>query len=311
MEKPSISIEEYGYHRAYAEFYFNLYATEYNSKNDTVEYTNNLITIKNYIDEEISKKENLRASKVNAIGRGFFWPLVSNHKTFQKLKRFLENGTHLRILELFNNLSAKRIDRLRDITWTLLKLKRNNVKGINSYSFLWHSIYKNHLNEFSEENLQNSIFDGDWDFVGMKSSCKEALKYNDQIILYDAHRTGLKRILNYIFLNHSINKKVPEWNDLSSSEKEPISDMMPEIAAQEFQERSKNPHSPYSFDDYVFVMRYAMIYRDENVIAEIVRKIRKDPDCPDALPDKDNQDTTKPERRWIKFFDKLAEIERI
>jgi hypothetical protein len=87
---------------------------------------------------------------------------------------------------------------------------------------------------------------------------------------------------------------------------------MAEIVAREIKERTKSHDDTYSKDDILFVVKFAEKNRDENNISELVRTIRKQPDCPKILKEKGFHKgvDTKPERRWIKHFDSKAGISR-
>jgi hypothetical protein len=81
----------------------------------------------------------------------------------------------------------------------------------------------------------------------------------------------------------------------------------PEQVAREFKKQSKNKKTPYTIDDYAFVMTFARDNPHEKNMTHLIKKIKRDPDCPPKIKDKKGDNS---ERNWIHFYDNRANIER-
>jgi hypothetical protein len=81
----------------------------------------------------------------------------------------------------------------------------------------------------------------------------------------------------------------------------------PYQVAREFKKQSKNKNTPYTIDDYAFVMKFARDNPNETFVTNLIKKITNHPNCPDKIRMKKDR---KAERRWIDFYDTSAGIER-
>ena len=136
--------------------------------------------------------------------------------------------------------------------------------------------------KFEDEDEDEGLFSDEWDFVF-------PLLYDNSVIY--RYYQGLVEIKNSKVELAEKRKSYPDGNKV----------------AELFIEQSKNKQSEYTVDDYTFVMNFARDHSEEANVSELIRNIQNDDNCPNLVA---KMEDTKAIRKWIKFYDKNAGIER-
>lgn len=71
--------------------------------------------------------------------------------------------------------------------------------------------------------------------------------------------------------------------------------------------RTKNGAQKFSEKEIAFVMQFADQHEHIDNVSALIREIRNHPDCPKRIKEKTDH---KAERKWIKYFDKMNNIDR-
>lgn len=82
----------------------------------------------------------------------------------------------------------------------------------------------------------------------------------------------------------------------------------PDVIAENFLRQSKNTNTPYSLEEYSYVMKFARDNKGVGSVSQLIRDLKELPECPQTIKPKNKAKGSI--RNWIKYYDKNAGIER-
>lgn len=216
-------------------------------------------------------------------------PLEKDFDKYKKESRILA-------LEAQNFLSTglKGLD--EDTKYILIIRVAHGTLGGKEISYKWRGSEGKELRELSDKDREL--------LEGLNEVERElCINTSAEIASLNAKKSRLEDVLK-------IAERIKENFVPGGTESRDKDESLAEDTAKQFKANSKNPKSPYTVEVITFVMQFALDHPDEKNVAELVRNIREHADCPIILKEKGLEDTTKPERNWIKKIDKAAGFER-